>query len=76
MRTTILLAVLMLAFPAWSQAPAQRTPQGTAQDTEAKPKLKRSKAAKKATARRQQDARHCLQRSTNDAIIRCAEEYL
>jgi len=35
-----------------------------------------SKAMRKATAKRHQDARHCLERQTNDAIIRCAEEYL
>lgn len=78
MRITIVLAVLILASPAWGQAPAQ--PAETVKAVEAaKPAPKRAKVAKKAkkaTSRRQQDARHCLQRATNDAIIRCAEEYL
>ena len=75
MRTMIVAAVLILASPAWGQAPAQ--PAETVKPVEAaKPAPKRAKVVKKATSRRQQDARHCLQRATNDAIIRCAEEYL
>ena len=34
------------------------------------------KVAKKPNPRRQQDARHCLEKSTNTEIIKCAEAYL
>jgi hypothetical protein len=27
-------------------------------------------------AKRQEDARHCLEKATNSEIIKCAEEYL
>jgi hypothetical protein len=71
MKKMILLAALALAWPAWGQAPA------------AKPEAvgsvpKTAKVAKKrpSWSKRHQDARHCLQRANNDAIIRCAEEYL
>jgi len=31
---------------------------------------------RKASPKRQEDARHCLDRPTNTEIIKCAEEYL
>ena len=68
MKKMILLVVLGLASPVWAQAPAESKP--------AAQKPKATKAAKKSTAKRHQDARHCLQRASNDAVIRCAEEYL
>jgi hypothetical protein len=47
---------------------------------EAKPGAPKAAAKAKLAAgkmsRRQQDARHCLQRTTNDDIIKCAEGYL
>jgi hypothetical protein len=81
MRITIMLVALMLACPAWAQASAAGTdaakPAETPKAAEtAKPGPKAASRAKKASTRRQQDARHCLQRASNDAIIRCAEEYL
>jgi hypothetical protein len=75
MRITIMLAALMLACPVWTQASAASTDTVKPAET-AKPAPKSAKVAKKASPRRQQDARHCLQRASNDAIIRCAEEYL
>jgi hypothetical protein len=72
MKTTILLAALALASAAWAQPATEYSEAAKA----AAPKGKLVKAAKKSTAKRHQDARHCLHRSTNDAIIRCAEEYL
>ena len=72
MKKMILLAALAMAWPAWGQAPAP-----TAEPVKAAPKA--AKVAKKkpsSLSKRHQDARHCLQRTSNDAIIRCAEEYL
>jgi len=70
MRTTILLTVLALAAPAWAQAPA------SAPAPEPKTITKQVKVAKKPSAKRLEDARHCLQLVSNDAVIKCAEEYL
>jgi hypothetical protein len=54
--------------------PAQ--PAKPAEAAKATPKAKLAKAPHKMTAKRHQDARHCLERPNNDAIIRCAEDYL
>jgi hypothetical protein len=84
MKTTILAAALTLALalasPPEGHAQEQKSAEAKPADMR-KPALSRSgKAGKvssrKATAKRHQDARHCLQRPNNDAIIRCAEEYL
>ena len=75
MRTMILLAALVLASPAWAQAAAAKSAEAKSIDA-AKPKPRAARVAKKPSAKRHQDARHCLQRANNDAIIRCAEEYL
>jgi hypothetical protein len=77
MKKTILAAALALVLPALAQAPEQKAV--AAQPVEAAkpaPKAKLAKATRKTTAKRHQDARHCLERPNNDAIIRCAEEYL
>jgi hypothetical protein len=79
MKKTILVAALALALPAWAQAPEEKPAPATTAET-AKPAPKASaKSPRKAattTARRHMDARHCLEQPNNDAIIRCAEEYL
>ena len=75
MKTMILLVALVMAVPAWAQAPAKEAAK-PAETMKPVAKSASAKAAKKASARRHQDARHCLQRGDNDAIIRCAEEYL
>jgi hypothetical protein len=80
MKKTILAAALAAALPlmqqpAWAQAAEQKD--AAAKPAEAaKPAPKAVRTAHKATAKRHQDARHCLERPNNDAIIRCAEEYL
>lgn len=74
MKKMILAAFVALALPAWAQAPEQKAVAATpAAMGKSAPK---AKAVRKATAKRYQDARHCLQQPNNDAIIRCAEEYL
>ena len=67
MKKLIFLVALAMACPGWAQAP---TPPAKAQVN----KAKTAKVAKK--HRRAEDARHCLQRGDNNAIIKCAEEYL
>jgi len=80
MKIMILLAGLTLAWPALAQAPAPK-PEAVKAAPETQPVKSAPKAAKVAKkkpslSKRHQDARHCLQRTNNDAIIRCAEEYL
>ena len=83
MKRTALLAVLaLLASPAWSQAakaPAEK-PQAAKAPVEkpqaakeAKPALASAEGRK---SRRSEDARHCLEKSSNTEIIKCAEAYL
>ncbi len=72
MKRMILLVALAVALPAWAQAPAQQEAAKPA--PAAKPAAAKKSVAKK--SRRSQDARHCLQRGDNNAIIKCAEEFL
>jgi hypothetical protein len=83
MKKLILLVALASAWPVWAQVPA---PQDAAKAEAAKaPRATKPASAKPAAAkaarmakknRRAEDARHCLQRGDNNAIIKCAEEYL
>lgn len=79
MKKIAFIAVLALAAPAWSQdakppaepaKPVAQAPAPVAQETP-KPKVHR-----KANPRRQEDARHCLEKGSNTEIIKCAEAYL
>ena len=73
MRKIALLAALTVAVSAWAQ-PAKEPAKPAAQEV---PKAEAPKpVAKKANPRRQEDARHCLEKSTNTEIIKCAEAYL
>jgi hypothetical protein len=72
----VLLAGLVLTGPvaAQDQKPAAKP---EAPKTEAaKKERKKSSTMAASKAKRQQDARHCLQRPTNTEIIKCAEAYL
>jgi hypothetical protein len=75
MKKIALLVAFALVLPAWAQpakepAKEPEKPAPAAQET-AKPKV-----AKKANPRRQEDARHCLEKSNNTEVIKCAEAYL
>jgi outer membrane lipoprotein-sorting protein len=78
MKIIVLLAAAAVAWPVWAQAPVEAQKQADAEKTAATPakSAKAQKVHKATAAKRQQDARHCLQQPNNDAIIRCAEEYL
>lgn len=71
MRKIVLLAGLALAAGAWAQD-QKKEPAGPAAEDKAKP----AAVAKKASPKRHQDARHCLEKASNTEIIRCAEAYL
>ena len=73
----VLVAAAALPWPVWAQAPEKADTEKPAAAPVTSAKAPKAQKVRKATAaRRQQDARHCLQRPNNDAIIRCAEEYL
>jgi len=69
MKRVVLVLAVALAAPAWGQEqkPAPK---------EADKKEPARMASKKPNPKRQEDARHCLERPTNTEIIKCAEEYL
>lgn len=69
-RIAIALA-FALAAPVWAQEqkPAPKEPV-------AEKKEPARMASKKPNPKRQEDARHCLEKATNTEIIKCSEEYL
>ena len=73
MKKIALFAALALALPAWAQEakPPAEPPKPVAQETQ-----KKQPVAKKPNPRRQEDARHCLDKASNTEIIKCAEAYL
>ena len=77
MKHIVFSVLLAVALPVFGQAKPE------AAKPEAKPEAKAAEkapakpaVAKKASPRRHEDARQCLERSTNNEIIKCAEEYL
>ena len=72
MKHIVFFVMLGLALPAFGQAQAPKPePKAEVKAASAKPAV-----ARKASPKRQEDARHCLDRPTNTEIIKCAEEYL
>jgi hypothetical protein len=82
MKHIVFFAVLTLASAAFAQAqkpePVKAEPikAEPAKAEAAKPKASKSVAVAKKHSRRSEDARQCLERATNNEIIKCAEEYL
>jgi hypothetical protein len=74
MKRIVFSVMLVMAFPVFGQAkPEAAKPEAKAAEPKAAAK---PAVAKKASPRRHEDARQCLERSTNNEIIKCAEEYL
>lgn len=83
MKKTALILALAMAIPAWAQdkeadkpaaQEAEKTEPAKAAET---PKAETPrKAAPRKHSRRNEDARHCLDKPTNTEIIKCAEAYL
>jgi len=87
MKHIVFFAALTLASAAFAQAqkpePVKAEPikaepikAEPAKAEAAKPKASKSAAVAKKHSRRSEDARQCLERATNNEIIKCAEEYL
>ena len=81
MKKIALAAALVLTAPLMSPAssqdkppaePAKPAPMAQAPKAE----TPKPKAPRKPNPHRQEDARHCLEKSSNTDIIKCAEEYL
>ncbi len=73
MKRALLAATLaLMASAAWAQAkPAPAKPAETAASQDAG---KAQPVARK--SRRAEDARHCLEKTSNTEVIKCAEAYL
>ena len=76
MKRIALLVALTFAAAAWAQEqkPTPKAPEKMEQK-EAE-KKEPTRIARKPNPKRQEDARHCLEKATNTEIIKCAEEYL
>jgi hypothetical protein len=73
-RITLVAAFVLISSSAWGQAQAPAAGKPQAAKEAAKPAAEQVADGKK--SRRSEDARHCLEKSTNIEIIRCAEAYL
>ena len=87
MKTAILLVALAVATTVWAQDQKKAEAKPAAQDArpaaqeatpaaQEKKKARPAQMAKKPSAGRFQGARHCLEKSSNTEIIKCAEAYL
>jgi hypothetical protein len=85
MKKIAFIAALALVGHAWAQAEkpaAKEAAKPPVQAEAAKPPVQEAAKAEKrapkkgSAAKRQEDARHCLEKATNTEIIKCSEEYL
>jgi hypothetical protein len=82
MKHIVFFAALALSGAALAQAPAADPVKAEpikAEPAKAEPAKKaaaKPSAMAKKNSRRSEDARQCLERATNNEIIKCAEEYL
>ena len=77
-------AIVLLALPAFAQDKPAAAPE-VAKPASAKPEPMKeavkpaptkSAASRKGARRWNEDARHCLEKTSNTEVIKCAEEYL
>jgi hypothetical protein len=81
MKRIVFLAAVAVSAAAFAQAPKPEPVKAEpikAEPAKAEPAKKAAKPAAmaKKNSRRSEDARQCLERATNNEIIKCAEEYL
>jgi hypothetical protein len=81
MKHIMFFAAMALSSAAFAQAKPEPVKAEPIKAEPAKAEPAKKAAAKpaamaKKNSRRSEDARQCLERATNDEIIRCAEEYL
>jgi hypothetical protein len=77
MKRIVLVVCLAFAGQAWAQKPAAEPakPAPAAQEP-AKPAIQAAAKPRKPNPKRSEDARHCLEKTSNTEIIKCSEEYL
>ena len=77
MKRIVLIAALTLGLPALAQdkPAAQEAPKPAASQDAAKPKPVARKSNPN-NPKRSEDARHCLEKTSNTEVIKCAEDYL
>jgi hypothetical protein len=78
MKHLMFSVIVSFTAAAWAQAPAKEAAKPEPMKEAAKPEAAPTKkAAAKAGPRRwNEDARHCLERTSNTEVIKCAEEFL
>jgi len=72
MKHIVFFAALAFSAAAFAQAPKPEPVKAEP----AKPAAAKPSAMAKKNSRRSEDARQCLERATNNEIIKCAEEFL
>ena len=71
----VILSLALAASGAWAQdKPVAKEPAKPAVAVEKSAAVDKSAAVKK--SRRAEDARHCLEKASNNEVIKCAEAYL
>ena len=78
MKRVVFIVLCAFALPAIAQA-QKPAPKPAAKTEAAKPEAGKPapiKEARKASPKRHEDARHCLDKGNNTDIIKCAEAYL
>ena len=71
----VILSLALAASGSWAQdKPAAKEPAKPAVAVEKSAAVDKSAAVKK--SRRAEDARHCLEKASNNEVIKCAEAYL
>ena len=78
MKQLVFLVLTTFAASLWAQAPSKPEPAKEAPKPE---QVKDAAPAKRAAApgkprRWNEDARHCLEKTSNTEVIKCAEEFL
>jgi hypothetical protein len=78
MKQLAFVVIAAFAGSLWAQAPAKPEPVKEAPKPEPvmKEPAKRAAAAPGKPRRWNEDARHCLEKTSNTEVIKCAEEFL
>jgi hypothetical protein len=76
MKRIVLVVCVVFAGQAWAQAPKPAAPAQPAAQEMAKPPVHAAAKPRKPNPKRGEDARHCLEKTSNTEVIKCAEEYL
>jgi len=76
MKKLAFVAALALAGHVWAQAEKPAPKEAAKPPAQEAVKVEKPAPKKGSAAKRQEDARHCLEKATNTEIIKCAEAYL